>query len=86
MRILVLGGAGEMGCIAVQDLARDDRVDEVILADIHETQARLVADTIRSPKVTVVRVDSRDTQTVEQAMKGADVCLNAQQAVVYSPV
>jgi len=74
---MVLGGAGKMGCIAVQDLAGDDRVDEVILADIHEIQARLVADTIRKPKVTVARVDSRDPQAFEQALKGVDVCLNA---------
>ena len=30
MRIVVLGGAGKMGCIAVQTLAGDDRVKEVL--------------------------------------------------------
>lgn len=39
MRIFVLGGAGKMGCIAVQALADDDRVDEVIIADINVEQA-----------------------------------------------
>jgi saccharopine dehydrogenase-like NADP-dependent oxidoreductase len=34
MRITVLGGAGKMGCIAVQSLAGDERVDQVILAEI----------------------------------------------------
>jgi saccharopine dehydrogenase (NAD+, L-lysine-forming) len=77
MRIMVLGGAGKMGCIAVQDLAENERVDEVILADIDFDQARLVADTIEHPKVTVVQLDSRDGQAFEKALHGVDVCLNA---------
>src|SRR5574341_821204 len=77
MRIMVLGGAGKMGCIAVQDLARDERVDEVILADLNEGQARLVADTIQSSKITIARVDSRIPDEFETAAKGIDVCLNA---------
>ena len=60
MRIMVLGGAGKMGCIAVQDLTGDDRVDEVILADINESQAKLVKQTIGSSKITLMQVDSRD--------------------------
>lgn len=77
MRIMVLGGAGKMGCIAVQDLAQDDRVDEVILADINEGQAHIVADTIQSAKITIARVDSRIPDEFEMAAKGVDVCLNA---------
>ncbi|HEX9616403.1 MAG TPA: saccharopine dehydrogenase NADP-binding domain-containing protein, partial [Anaerolineales bacterium] len=77
MRIMVLGGAGKMGCIAVQDLAGDDRVEEVILADIDYSQARLVADYIENPKVTVSIFDSRDSEKFEKALQGVDVCLNA---------
>ena len=51
MRITVLGGAGKMGCIAVQDLANDLRVDEVIIADINVEQARFVVDYLESPTV-----------------------------------
>ena len=34
MRITVMSGAGKMGCISVQSLAKDERVDEVVIADI----------------------------------------------------
>jgi saccharopine dehydrogenase-like NADP-dependent oxidoreductase len=77
MRIMVLGGAGKMGCIAVQDLVRNDQVGEIILADIAEAQARLVANTIEDPKITLSIFDSRDADSFEKAMRGVDVCLNA---------
>ena len=77
MRIMVLGGAGKMGCIAVQDLAENELVEQVILADIDYAQARLVADYIENPKVTVLQLDSRDRPAFEKALHGVDVCLNA---------
>ena len=40
MKIIVLGGAGKMGCLATQDLAGDERVDQVIIADRDMSAAR----------------------------------------------
>jgi len=77
MKIVVLGGAGKMGCIAVQDLAQDPRPDEVVIADVNEAQAHLVADYLRSPKVTVQPVDLRDREALVRLLRGADACLNA---------
>lgn len=81
MRIFVLGGAGKMGCISVQSLAMDDRVDEVIIADINTEQAQIVADYIDSPKIKVQKVDITDEENFVTALKGSDVCLNA--AIYY---
>ena len=77
MKITVLGGAGKMGCISVQDLANDDRVDEVVIADIDVGQAQTVADYLKSPKVKVQKVDIKDEENFVEALKGSDVCLNA---------
>lgn len=77
MRIVVLGGAGKMGCIAVQDLASDRRIDEVILADRDLNQARTVAQTIGSPKVVIRQVDLAEHDALVALLRGADVCLNA---------
>jgi len=77
MRILVLGGAGKMGCISVQALAKDDRVDEVVIADINMAQAKIVADYLDSQKIKIVQVDIHDTKQFITALKGVDVCLNA---------
>jgi saccharopine dehydrogenase-like NADP-dependent oxidoreductase len=76
MRIIVLGGAGKMGCIAVQDLAGDRRVQEVVIADRDLAQARTVAETVGSPKVTIQPVDVADQDALVRVLKGADACLN----------
>lgn len=77
MRIVVLGGAGKMGCIAVQTLAGDERVKEVVLADLDMDQAQVVADIISSPKIEIKSVDVNDKSGFLQILDGADACLNA---------
>lgn len=77
MNITVLGGAGKMGCIAVQDLAMDPRVDRVTIADINEEQAQTVAEYIGSSKIAIKKVNIKDTDSFIQSLKGSDVCLNA---------
>ncbi len=77
MRIVVLGGAGKMGCIAVQTLAGDDRVREVVIADLNLDQAKIVADTINSPKIEIRQVDVNDQEAFLKALEGASACLNA---------
>jgi len=77
MRIFVLGGAGKMGCISVQALAKDDRVDEVIIADINIEQAVTVAGYINSPKIRTQKVDFNDEEGFVKSLDGADACLNA---------
>ena len=69
MKIVVLGGAGNMGCIAVQALAGDDRVDEVLIADINTKQAKTVADYIKSKKIIIVAVDlNKKDEFVQEAV------------------
>jgi len=77
MKIIVLGGAGKMGCIAVQDLAGDRRVGEVVIADWDLGQARTVAEVINSPKVSIQQVDATDHHALVGLLEGADACLNA---------
>jgi saccharopine dehydrogenase (NAD+, L-lysine-forming) len=77
MKIVVLGGAGKMGCIAVQDLASDRRVQEVVIADQDLAQARTVAGAIGSPKVTIQQVDATNHDALVAALRGAAACLNA---------
>lgn len=77
MKITVLGGAGKMGCISVQDLALDDRADEVVIADIDTEQAQIVADYIKSPKIKVKKIDINDSDHFVKSLEGSDVCLNA---------
>ena len=77
MRIVVLGGAGKMGCISVQDLANHPRVNEVVIADQDLTQARTVADIVGSPKVAVQQLDATSHDELVDVLRTADACLNA---------
>lgn len=76
MRITVIGGAGKMACIAVQYLAQDPRVDEVVLADLDIDQARVVAEYINSPKISIHKVDVNDKPGLIDLLKGSDACMN----------
>ncbi len=77
MRITVLGGAGKMGCIAVQHLVKDHRVDEVLIVDLNLDQAKTVAEYLNSPKVSLHAVDISDQDALVEVLKTSDVCLNA---------
>jgi saccharopine dehydrogenase (NAD+, L-lysine-forming) len=77
MKIVVLGGAGMMGCIAVQDLARSEAVDQVVIADLDPERAEQVANYIGSAKLARVQVDVRDRSSLVSVLRGADACLNA---------
>lgn len=77
MKITVLGGAGKMGCIAVQDLTHDPRVEEVVIGDINLEQAREVAEYINSPKIKIKGVDLANQDELIELLGRADACLNA---------
>lgn len=77
MRVFVLGGAGKMGCIAVQDLVNDNRVNEVVIADVNIEAAKIVAEILASPKIKITAVDINQENDLVESLKGSDTCLNA---------
>jgi saccharopine dehydrogenase-like NADP-dependent oxidoreductase len=77
MRITVLGGAGKMGCIAVQDLVNNPEVEQIIIADVQVNQAEIVAEFLNSPKITIRPVDIQEPDYLIKAIQGSQVCLNA---------
>lgn len=77
MKIVVLGGGGKMGCIAVQALAEDSRVSQIVIADFNLKNAKTVADILDSPKINIQQVDVCDQANLVHVLRGADACLNA---------
>jgi saccharopine dehydrogenase (NAD+, L-lysine-forming) len=79
MKIVVLGGAGLMGRIAVKDLAASEGVQQVLIADRDTKLARKVVDLlpVGRDRVSVCEVDVTDRQALVAALNGADVVLNA---------
>ncbi len=76
MRMLVLGG-GLMGRAAAYDMARQDDVQRVTVADINPRSLDETLEIARSDKVEALELNVKDHDRVLTAMKGADAVLGA---------
>ena len=79
MKIVVLGGAGLMGRIAVKDLAASRGPQQVVIADKDVNLARKVADLLPQgrSKISIVQTDVTDHRILVDTLRGADAVLNA---------
>jgi len=77
MKVLVLGGAGDMGSRAVRDLVEQPETESVVIADYNEAAARALADDLGDGKAVAVRVDANDRDALVEALAGHDVVASA---------
>ena len=79
MKIVVLGGAGLMGRIAVKDLAASEGTQQIVIADRDIDLAQKVADLLPKgrSKVLIVQTDVTDRARLVDTLRGADAVLNA---------
>lgn len=75
MKIVVLGGAGQMSRITVKDLARSPEVEEVIVADLDKGKAQQVARE-NGEKCRGVYADAFDKPAIASLIKGSDCVIN----------
>ncbi|WP_420752957.1 saccharopine dehydrogenase family protein [Rhodococcus sp. O3] len=75
LTVLVVGGAGGMGRHAVRTLARLGAATRILVADLNENRARLVADEIGSG-AEAVHLDATDPDAMRTAFADCDVVLN----------
>ncbi|MFI7006544.1 saccharopine dehydrogenase NADP-binding domain-containing protein [Streptomyces sp. NPDC050145] len=74
-KVLVTGGAGEMGAYACGVLAKADEIAEVVVADRDAAKAaKLAADL--GPKATPLTLDISDTRALARALADVDIVLN----------
>ena len=79
MNVIVLGGAGDMGSRAVEDLAISPGVERVTIADRNVAAAEKLAVALRGrgAQVDVRPVDASDRRALVEAMRGHDVAASA---------
>lgn len=75
-RVVVLGGCGTVGRVAVRALARRAGIEHVVVADIDLPRARSVAVETGPARATAIRVDAGDSVAVRNALEGFDAVLN----------
>ncbi len=74
-KVIVLGGCGAVGSVAVKTLAAQGSFEEVVIGDYDIEKAnRMARDSDRG--VSAVFVDAEDPKSVQDAVKGCDVVLN----------
>jgi len=86
MHIIVLGGAGAMGRIAVRTLIEYPDIDQVTIADYNEERAHEVAGSLQSSKIQVKQIDVNNEERLRTLLRGADVALNAVEYIFNLPV
>jgi lysine 6-dehydrogenase len=86
MHIIVLGGAGAMGRIAVRTLTEYADIDQITIADYNEERAHEVASSLHSSNIAVKQIDVNDEERLHVLLRGADVVLNAVEYVFNLPV
>src|SRR6266581_1107728 len=86
MHIIVLGGAGAMGRIAVRTLTEYEDIDQVTIADYNEDRAREVASALNSSKIQIRQIDVNDADRLSALVRGANVVLNAVEYVFNLPI
>ena len=77
MHIIVLGGAGAMGRIAVRALLNYPEIDQITIADYHEARARELAERLGSDRLRVQQIDVNDEERLRLLLRGTDVALVA---------
>src|SRR5438876_4148320 len=86
MHIIVLGGAGAMGRIAVCTLTEYSDIDQITIADYNEDRAHEVAASLHSSNIEVKQIDVNDEERLRALLRSADVVLNAVEYVFNLPV
>ncbi|MBB1158967.1 saccharopine dehydrogenase family protein [Amycolatopsis dendrobii] len=74
-RVLVTGGAGEMGAHACRVLAGAEEIAEVLVADRNEAAATALADVL-GPRAKPLALDISDAAALASALSGIDIVLN----------
>lgn len=75
-KVVVLGGCGAVGSVAVETLAGQDLFGEVVIGDHALEKARQIAGSMPSSKVSAAYVNAFEPATIRKAIAGADVVLN----------
>lgn len=76
MRVVQLG-VGSVGEVIARTLAAEEDVSEVVLADVDEARVREVAAKLPAEKAVPRRLDARDPEALRDAVRGAQLAVNA---------
>ncbi|UCE14395.1 MAG: saccharopine dehydrogenase NADP-binding domain-containing protein [Candidatus Heimdallarchaeota archaeon] len=78
MKLLILGGAGDMGSYIVKDAVKFGTVwTEIAIADINEKKADHIVAELKDSRLKIVKVDATNHKELLQLMKTYDIACSA---------
>jgi saccharopine dehydrogenase (NAD+, L-lysine-forming) len=75
-KIIVLGGNGAVGSVAVKTLYKSHDFDQIIIGDYNHDGAKQLADQINAPNVEACFVDALEPKSIAKAIHHCDIVLN----------
>lgn len=75
MKVIVIGGAGDMGRVACETATADQEISKVIIADRDGAKARELADELGS-KCSAIELDVTNESDLREAISQVDIVLN----------
>jgi saccharopine dehydrogenase-like NADP-dependent oxidoreductase len=85
MRVVLLGGAGEVGEEIARDLARVPEIDELVIAGRNGPRAAALADELGA-RVTAQELDVRDRDASVSLLRGASLLMNCTSLQLFDDV
>lgn len=76
MKVIQLG-CGITGLVCAEELAKNKKIDELVLADIITNTAEDLAKRLKSDKISIEKVDASDYEALKRLMKDADIIISA---------
>ena len=70
-------GCGITGLVCAENLARNPRVDEVVLADVRTDAAKAMAERLGNDKLSVAKVDGTNENDLRRLLKGRDMVVSS---------
>jgi len=77
VRIVVLGGAGDMGAETVRDLVKFSKAGEIVIADRNRRAAERLAASLNTDRVRAQEVDAASHSSLVKVMEGSQVTAGA---------
>jgi len=75
-KVIVLGGCGAVGSVAVKALAGQDMFSEIVIGDMNIEKAEEIISQIPSKNVSAKKLDAGDSESIKAAIEGIDIVLN----------
>jgi len=75
-KIIVLGGCGAVGSVAVKTLHKSKDFDQIIIGDFNLDSANKLADEINESNVSACFVDALNPESIKNAIQDCDIVLN----------